>query len=85
MITQAVKAMAGMELLPPLFQAHGAKDPLVHPRWGASTHKLLRQLGVQGQYTVYPNLFHEINHKEIEALCHWIWRMVPDELPSGGR
>jgi predicted esterase len=75
-----VTSSVDMEELPPLYQAHGAKDPLVNPRWGASTHKLLKQLGVQGHYQAYSNLFHEINHKEIEALCNWIWRTLPEDL-----
>ena len=76
---------AGLEDLPPLFQAHGARDPLVNARWGASTHKRLKQLGVNGQYFTFQNMFHEINHKEIESLSNWIWRMLPEELPVDTR
>lgn len=81
-VKQDVKKFASVECLPPLFQAHGAKDPLVLPQWGAATHKALRQAGVNGLYTVFPNLFHEVNMRELEALTNWVWRMLPEELPK---
>jgi len=46
-------------------------------QWGDTTHKKLRQLGVSGQYQVYPNMGHEIIVPEIDALKHWILSKLP--------
>ena len=73
---QAIKENEDGEL-PPLYQTHGANDNLVLTQWGGATHKKLRQLGVSGQYQVYPNMGHELIGPEIDGLKHWILLKLP--------
>ena len=63
--------------LPPLYQTHGVNDSLVLAQWGGTTHKRLRQLGVNGQYQVYPNLGHELSEPVVEGLRRWILTKLP--------
>ena len=76
--TQAIKEHGtGGDDLPPLYQTHGVRDSLVLPQWAGASHKKLRQLGVNGQYLVYPNMGHEINESCFEGLTHWILSKLP--------
>jgi phospholipase/carboxylesterase len=81
-VFDAIKDHDGV--LPPLYQAHGSKDPLVDPRWGGMTHKALKQLGISSQYHVYPNLLHEVGHTEIASLYNWILSRLPPEKAVAG-
>ena len=74
---QALKEHEGD--LPPLYQTHGVHDNLVLAQWGGATHKKLRQLGVNGQYLVYPNICHEISDSVFVGLKHWILTKLPNE------
>lgn len=65
--------------LPPLYQTHGIHDNLVLAPWGGATHKKLRQLGVNGQYLVYPDICHELSKSVVEGLRHWILSKLPVE------
>jgi len=65
--------------LPPLYQIHGVNDTLVLPQWGGATHKKLRQLGVTGQYQVYPDMGHYMTESVVEGLRHWILTKLPVE------
>ena len=72
---QAIKEHDGE--LPPLYQTHGAHDSLVHTQWGGATHKKLRQMGVSGQYQVYPDIDHVLSESVVEGLRHWILAKLP--------
>ncbi|CAH1792716.1 unnamed protein product, partial [Owenia fusiformis] len=64
--------------LPPLFQCHGGKDPLVLEPWGEDTSKTLQSLGVQTIYRTFPNLYHQMNTREIMQLKEWIFTRLPN-------
>jgi len=74
--TQAITEHDDGEL-PPLYQTHGVNDSLVLAQWGGATHKKLRQLGISGQYQVYPNMCHELTETVVDGLKHWILAKLP--------
>lgn len=74
-VYDAVKEHVGY--LPPLYQTYGHNDNLVLAEWSDTTHEKLRQLGVAGQYQVYPNVDHELTQPVIDDLKRWILSKLP--------
>ncbi|KAL8185423.1 UNVERIFIED_CONTAM: Lysophospholipase-like protein 1 [Gekko kuhli] len=65
--------------LPELFQCHGTVDELVLHSWGEETNKTLKSLGVPTAFLSIPNLYHELNKRELEKLQAWILKKLPEK------
>jgi hypothetical protein len=64
-------------MLPPLFICHGDRDTLVPHEWGQHTfNRLLKQLGVHGEFHTIHNTLHEMKEKEVRQLYDWIDRCL---------
>lgn len=64
--------------MPPLFQAHGDVDDLVPLKWGETTHQLLKEGGVQGDFHVMERVGHSINRRATLMLKAWIEAHLPE-------
>ncbi|XP_071833469.1 lysophospholipase-like protein 1 isoform X2 [Apostichopus japonicus] len=62
--------------LPPLFAAHGGKDPLVLFDWGVDTVKALESLGVSTVFHEFPRLHHELGVQELRLLEEWLSKIL---------
>ena len=58
--------------VPPLYYAHGRKDPLVLFQWGKATCEDLAISGVPVSYTLHPNMYHELKKAELLDLEKFI-------------
>ncbi|XP_034238807.1 lysophospholipase-like protein 1 [Thrips palmi] len=65
--------------LPPLFMCHGSADDLIPEPWGKETFTNLTKLGVVGEYNLLPNVFHELDKKELAKLSSWILERIPEK------
>lgn len=65
--------------VPPLFMCHGTADDLIPEPWGKETFTSLTKHGVVGEYTVLPNVFHELDKKELIKLSSWIQQRIPEK------
>jgi len=63
--------------LPELKMFHGDSDSLVPSEWGEESFKKLNELGVQGDFTILKNTFHELKKRELLDLQTWIWKKLP--------
>ncbi|XP_063297505.1 lysophospholipase-like protein 1 [Pelobates fuscus] len=66
--------------LPELFQWHGNADTLVLPQWGEETNKILKSLGVTTTFHSSPNMYHELNLRELHHLKAWILKQLPTDF-----
>lgn len=55
----------------PIFQAHGAMDPMVPIALGENTHRFLVERGYQASWKTYP-MEHAVHPEEITAVGAWI-------------
>lgn len=56
---------------PPVFMAHGTRDPVVLPEWGRSSCEWLRTAGFQVSWHEYP-MAHAICQEEIGDMAEWV-------------
>lgn len=71
------KDIAKNQVNPPLFQAHGHRDPLVPYIWGQKTNDELCRLGIENEFHSFPRLYHQMSPKELMLLKSWILRKLP--------
>lgn len=64
--------------LPPLFQTHGNMDELVLPEWGRKTCEELKRRGVDVDFHMFDNLYHEFHRKTFHLLEKWILKRLPE-------
>lgn len=58
---------------------HGTADDLIPEAWGKETYINLTKLGVVGEYNILPNVFHELDKKELIKLSSWIQQVIPEK------
>ncbi|KAL4703430.1 hypothetical protein ACJJTC_008149 [Scirpophaga incertulas] len=63
--------------VPPLLQIHGDADSLVEEAWAKRTFLKLKELGVEGEYRVFPDLGHSMNYESIKVAMDWVLHKVP--------
>ncbi|XP_015126651.1 lysophospholipase-like protein 1 [Diachasma alloeum] len=63
---------------PPLLQFHGLADAMVPFQWGEKTHKILKELGVAGEFVQLPGVEHEIVKTEVVRLTEWLAKVLPE-------
>ncbi|KAK7794336.1 hypothetical protein R5R35_011271 [Gryllus longicercus] len=63
--------------VPPLFMCHGDRDELVYLSWGQQTFELLKKNGVEGQFHILKDAFHELKKRELRLLNDWLLERVP--------
>ncbi|XP_038073988.1 lysophospholipase-like protein 1 [Patiria miniata] len=73
------KVVSSKPSLPPLFACQGLRDPLVLSDWSKETVKQLSDCGVGCEFHTFPELYHEMNAKELHMLTDWIKKRVPSE------
>ncbi|APZ41751.1 alpha/beta hydrolase [Acidihalobacter ferrooxydans] len=56
---------------PPVFQAHGADDPVIALPLGLAAHRALVAAGVEAHWRTYP-MAHAVCPEEIDDLAHWL-------------
>lgn len=61
----------------PLLMFHGEKDELVPRQWAQTTFEKLKDLGVNGEFNLIKNTFHELKKHEIISLIEWINKTLP--------
>ncbi|KAL5008280.1 hypothetical protein ScPMuIL_013861 [Solemya velum] len=64
--------------VPPLLQCHGQMDPLVKYSWGKETFRQLQSYGVRGEFESFPNLYHDLNEKELNIMKKTILTWLPE-------
>ena len=60
-----------------IFIGHGTNDSLVPYSDGVEANSLLRALGLQPQWQVYPGMGHGINAAEVQDLGRWLQALNP--------
>lgn len=76
-VYQTLKAHNKSTELPKLVMFHGTRDNLVPLEWGRETHTHLQQLGVNGDFKILQNTFHELKSNEMLELKEWILKLLP--------
>jgi phospholipase/carboxylesterase len=59
----------------PIFMAHGTYDPVVDPRLGAETRRLLEDAGYKVEWHTYP-MPHSVCAEEIADIAAWLRRVL---------
>lgn len=63
----------------PIRLAHGSEDPVVLPRWAASTHKELQRLGcATADLVMYDGVAHSVSAAMLEDAGEWLTCVVPN-------
>lgn len=63
----------------PFIMFQGDQDTLVSPDWGRTTYDNLIKLGVEGEFHIVKNCFHELKKKELKHLFEWIVKVLPEK------
>ncbi|CAK1554095.1 unnamed protein product [Leptosia nina] len=64
--------------VPPLLQIHGNADDLVDIKWGETTFKELKSLGVEGEFHTMERLGHSLNKRGLLLIQSWINKYLPE-------
>lgn len=76
-VYQTLKSHNKSSDLPKLLMFHGTRDDLVPLEWGRATHDQLQQLGVNGDFKILQNAFHELKTNELLEVKDWILKLLP--------
>lgn len=68
---------AGVKEGIPFLQCHGNVDQVVNYSWGHHSHELLKRMGINSQFTTYPNMGHSACEEEFEAVGDFIRSVLP--------
>lgn len=60
----------------PLFQAHGEDDVVVNFKFGESTYKALKKMGIDVEFHEIPDMGHEAQDEELKLLGEWLKRRL---------
>lgn len=76
-VYDTIKANADPHKLPKLLMFHGTRDNLVPLEWARTSWNQLQQLGVEGDFRILQNTFHELKTNELNELREWILKVLP--------
>ncbi|KAH8376824.1 hypothetical protein KR093_001528 [Drosophila rubida] len=62
---------------PELCMLHGTNDQMVEFDWGRETYDALSELGVNGSFTVLPDVEHELTESSMRDVEQWILEKLP--------
>lgn len=60
----------------PVQQCHGDADAVVKPEYGASSHALLKEMGLAADWTSYPGMGHEACEEELADMVGFVKRCL---------
>jgi len=62
----------------PMLQCHGTDDPVVNPKFGEMSYKVMKDLGFDVTFEKYEGMGHNASEEELADVRRWIKTRIPD-------